>query len=77
MLICSICSEPYAWHRACDQHHQGVCHPCACLNLSGNRLESEPHPAPRETPVSLTAAARRVLGAVPEARYPWLEEDMP
>jgi hypothetical protein len=76
MLVCTICADPLPQHHPCHRAHADICHDCYERSMHGGS-ESEPHPAPRETPVSLTAAVRRVLGTVPEVHYPWLEEDAP
>jgi len=75
MLVCSICADPYPWHRACDQSHAGLCHSCAVLNFGSTPTDNPPHPAPMETVPHLTAYARRVLQQVPEVRHVWLEGD--
>jgi hypothetical protein len=75
MLTCAICSDPYPWHRPCDQAHAGVCDACWRLNLSGNPLEAEAHPAPLEAVPALSAYITRMVGEVPAWPYTWLEED--
>ena len=51
MLVCSICSSPFPFHRPCDQVHASLCHDCHLLNMAGNPLDSRAHLAPRETPI--------------------------
>lgn len=87
MLPCTICSTPFAYARACDQAHPGVCHWCAEANFSGHPLDNSVHPAPRETPplaltqrelAAVSAYQRRVLalvGPLPLAGLLLPEED--
>ena len=73
MLICSICSGAYPWHRPCDQSHPGVCHWCASLNMGGTPLDNPAHEAPPEgrppppPPHPLPPPVRAVLDAATAA----------
>lgn len=60
-LTCSICAETLAFHRPCDQAHEGVCHDCFSLNLLSG-LDAREHPAPQAPPV-LSPRAQRAVAA--------------
>jgi len=64
MLICTICSTLYPWHRPCDQNHPGVCHSCASLNMQ-SPIDNPAHDAP--PPQTLPPPVRAVLDAATAA----------
>lgn len=59
-VVCSICADELAYHRACDASHPGVCHPCAELNLRGG-FDTREHLAPA---TSLALSPRDVAALV-------------
>lgn len=61
MLVCAICGSALGVASPCRTTHPDHCHGCASLNLSSG-WETQPHPAPRETP--LLALTQRELAAV-------------
>lgn len=75
MLVCSICSSPFPFHRPCDQVHASLCHDCHLLNMAGNPLDSRAHLAPRETPI--LAFTPRQVQAMRRLAERWAQEDTP
>lgn len=58
--VCTVCGDELSYHRACDESHPGVCHPCAELNLRGG-FDTREHLAPAP---ALVLSARDVQALV-------------